>query len=96
MTAQQAKAQLDAALIRCEAGHWRFGSRNGLVTVRLAGALDPLRFSSRDRVVFLVDELGLRAEEVTTRAPRHWFKWQQAEWLTAGEPETANGSLFQG
>jgi len=96
MTAQDAIQLLEPALMKDHAGRYYFACRKVALFVRLRGMLAPTRFAARDKMGFRTDELGLTVEELKTGVVRKKFPWKQMEDLFAGEPETDNGSLFQG
>ena len=96
MTAQDAIRLLEPALIKDERGRYRFACRKASLFVRLRGIQAPSQFAARDKCGFRTDEQGLTVEELTTGVIRRQFAWKQIESLCAGEPETDNGTLFQG
>jgi hypothetical protein len=55
-----------------------------------------LRFALRDNVGVRTGRHGHTIEHVKTGAITRHFAWNDLEWVTAGEPEMANGGLFQG
>jgi hypothetical protein len=96
MTAQEGVERLKHVLTKDDADRYRFCCRKAFLMVRLLGLASPLRFSARDEVGFRIDERDLSVEEIKTGAIRKQFPWEQVECLAVGEPETDNGTLFQG
>lgn len=96
MTAQDAIQMLERALTKDNAGRYCFACRKASLFVRLRGILCASQFAARDKIGFRTDELGLTVEELKTGIVRKQFAWKQIESLCAGEPETDNGTLFQG
>ena len=95
MTVQAGIKQLEHALRKDEAGRHLFACHKALLVVRLLGER-PVRFSAADRVAFRVGPLEFTVEELKTCKVRFHCALERVENLTAGEPETDSGNLFQG
>ena len=96
MTVQAGTKKLEHALRKEEAGRYLFACRKALLVVRLLGERRPVRFSAADRVAFRVGPLEFTVEELKTCKVRFHCALERVENLTAGEPETDSGNLFQG
>ena len=96
MTVQEGITKLEHTLRRDEAGRYLFACRKALLLVRLFGERKPVRFSAADRVAFRVGPLEFIVEELKTCKVRFHCALERVENLTAGEPETDSGNLFQG
>jgi len=96
MTVQEAERHLGGALARDASGRFSFACGKTSVAVQLRGSASRVHFSRCDRVGFRMGPDGLAVENVQTGAILRQFPWAALEWLAAGEPETADGSLFQG
>jgi hypothetical protein len=96
MRADEAEKRLAGALAKDSYGRYVFACKNAIVTVRLRGESEPLRYGLHDRVVFRTAPHALAVEHLETGATSIQFRWEDLETLAAGEPETADGSLFQG
>ena len=95
MTVQAGIQKLDRSLRIDEAGRYLFACPKALLLVRLLGER-PVRFSAADRVAFRVGPLEFTVEELKTCKVRFHCTLERVENLTAGEPETDSGNLFQG
>jgi len=84
------------ALAEDGSGRYRFVCRKAVLIVRLVHSAKPRRFTAADRVGFRIDYLGIAVEDLKTGVLREKLLWERIETLAAGEPETSNGSLFQG
>ena len=96
MTSDEALKHLETALTRDPEGKFRFACVKALVSIKLLGKAGCKRFAAKDRVVFRIDRKTLTIEHLVTGTARYQFAWEQIDTLTAGEPETDSGSLFQG
>ena len=96
MTSDEALSHLGTALIRDSEGKFRFACVKALVSIKLLGNPGCQRFAAKDRVAFRLDQNALTIERLDTGMPWRRFTWEQIDTLTAGEPETDSGSLFQG
>ncbi len=96
LTAAEASDRLSWALIKDEDGRYRFACRKALVTIKIYGARDRVRFCARDKVTFRIDPATLTVEQIDTGVIRSQYAWDQIECLAAGEPETDCRDLFQG
>jgi hypothetical protein len=96
MRVEEAERHLAGALARDPNGRFAFACKNALVTLRLRGSPEPLRFVLHDNVGFRTGRHGLTIEHLKTGAVRKRFAWDDLESVAAGEPEMADGSLFQG
>ena len=96
MTVQEAIIRLEPALTRYGESRYRFCCPNGILIVKFVGTRAPKRFKAHDKLCFRIDLGGMTVEELATGAPRERLLWEQIESLTAGEPETSSGLLFQG
>ncbi len=96
MTSDEALKHLETALIRDSEGKFRFACMKALVSIKLRGQSRCKCFAAKDRVVFRIDHTALIIEHLDNGTTRYQFEWEQIVMLTAGEPETDSGSLFQG
>ena len=96
MHIHEAEEQLAGALARDPSGRFAFACKNALVSLRVRGSAEPLRFASRDKVGFRTGHQGLTVEHLETGVVARQFAWEDLEWVAAGEPEMSDGSLFQG
>ena len=96
LTAAEATGRLDCALMKDSQGRYRFACRKALVTIKISGTRDRVRFCARDKVSFRIDAETLTIEEIDTGAIRIRLTWDRIECLSAGEPETDCHDLFQG
>ena len=96
MTSDQALHHLETALIRDSEGRFRFACVKALVSIKLLGKPGCQRFGAKDKVAFRLDQDTLTIEHLNTGMAWRRFTWEQIDTLTAGEPETDSGSLFQG
>ncbi len=96
MQAYEAAERLQGALARDPYGRYAFACKNAIVTLRVRGNPEPLRYGWRDKVAFRTEPHALAFEHADSGTVRMQFQWDDLESLAAGEPETADGSLFQG
>ena len=96
MTEQDGMNRLIPALISTGSRQYCFCCRNAIVLVRFRDSRATKCFSAADQVSFRIDESGIAVTDLRTGALRELLLWQEIETLTAGEPETSNGLLFQG
>jgi len=96
MTSQAGMERLECALNKDDADRYVFACPKALLFVRLLGERWPRRFRAADRVAFRLDPQEFRVEELKTGHARFHCAWEKVENLTAGEPETNSGKLFQG
>ena len=96
MTSDEALYHLGTALIRDSEGKFRFACVKALVSIKLFSKRECQRFAAKDRVAFRLDPNALTVERLDTGLPCRRFAWDEIDTLTAGEPETDSGSLFQG
>lgn len=96
MRVEEAEQHLAGALARDPSGRFAFVCKNAQVALRVRGNTEPLRFACRDHVTFRAGRHGLTIEHLKTGAVAQQFSWDDLECVTAGEPEMADGSLFQG
>ena len=96
MNAQDAMRELRGTLIQEGPDRYRLTGGKTVLSVRLLGALTPIRFAPRDHVALRIDEANLIVEDLGTHAIRKAFPWSRIESVVAGEPESDNSDLFQG
>jgi len=96
MTVKDAERLLAGALARNPGGRFDFACEKATVALQLRGRAACVHFSRRDRVGFRAEPEGLEVENAKTGDIVRRFPWSTLEWLAAGEPEMADGSLFQG
>lgn len=88
--------RLEPALTKDSQGRYCLLCKKASVIFKLYGNSGRLRFVAHDRIAFRTDEQGLTVEHLETGAMQRRVLWDEIECLMAGEPETDNGSLFQG
>lgn len=96
MTREQAAETLGAALITDASGRFSFACRKAIVRIKVRGRSAPFLFRKCDHVAFRVAVQALIIERIENFAVKKCLDWAELESLSAGEPETDNGSLFQG
>ena len=96
MTQEQAVETLGAALATDASGRFSFACRKAVVRIKIRGRAAPFLFRKRDQVVFRVGAQALIIERIKCFTTRKSLDWAELESVSAGEPETDNGSLFQG
>ena len=96
MTPQEAVNRLRPALAQEGSRTFRFACPRVFLMLKLFGASDRLRFTSKDHVVFQIGEHDFVIVDSKTGLTRALFGWKEIECMVAGEPETDNGVLFQG
>jgi len=96
MTSEEGMRHLEPALERDAAGTFHFCCGKAFVSIRLRGTTICRRFAAKDHVAFRIDGNALTVVHPKTGLAPCEFLWEQIEMLTAGEPETDSGSLFQG
>lgn len=96
MTREQAMETLGAALVTDASGRFSFTCRKTLVRIKIRGRSAPLLFHKRDQVTFRIGPEALIIEKSQRLTMRKSLDWAELESVSAGEPETDNGSLFQG
>ena len=96
MTVKDGIDRFRPALVDDGSGRYCFVCRKAMLIVKLADATRLRRFTAADRVGFRLDYAGIAIEDLKTGTLREKLPWDGIEILAAGEPETSNGSLFQG
>ena len=88
--------RLEPALMKDSQGRYCLLCKKASVIFKLRGCSSRLRFVAHDKIAFRTDDQGLTVENSETGAIQRRVLWDEIECLMAGEPETDNGSLFQG
>lgn len=88
--------RLEPALMKDAQGRYCLKCKKASVIVKLRGNSSRLCFVAHDKIAFRTDDHGLTVEHFETGAVQRRVLWEEIECLMAGEPETDNGSLFQG
>ena len=88
--------RLEPALSKDSQGRYCLMCKKASVIFKLRGNSSHLRFVAHDKIAFRTDDDGLTVEQAETGAVQRRVLWDEIECLMAGEPETDNGSLFQG
>jgi hypothetical protein len=96
MTREEVGESLEAALISDSSGRFFFACRKALVMIKIRGRPKPLLFHRRDKVAFQISAEALIIEKLQCLTTKKRLLWESVERFAAGEPETDNGSLFQG
>ena len=96
MTPQEAEQRLAKALVKDPAGRYSICCKKQIVLLRLRGESKCFRYGVRDQASFLPEVSCLVVEHTRFGIVRRRFQWDQIECLLAGEPETDQGTLFQG
>jgi hypothetical protein len=96
MTREQGVETLGAALVTDASGRFLFACRKAFVRIRIRGRSAPFLFRKRDQVAFRVGAQALIIERIEGFTMKKCLDWAELESVSAGEPETDNGSLFQG
>jgi hypothetical protein len=96
MTREQAVETLGGALVTDASGRFSFACRKALVLIKVRGRSAPFLFRKCDRVAFRVGPQALIIERTERFTILKCLDWAELESVAAGEPETDNGSLFQG
>jgi hypothetical protein len=96
MTQEQAVETLGAALVTDASGRFSFACRKALVRIKIRGRSAPFLFHKHDQVTFRIGAQALIIEKIERFTMKKCLNWAELESLSAGEPETDNGSLFQG
>lgn len=89
-------ARLEPALMKDGQGRYCLLCKKASVVFKLRGHSSQLRFVARDKIALRTESHGLTLEDSETGAVQRVVLWDDIECLMAGEPETDNGSLFQG
>jgi hypothetical protein len=96
MKRADAVGHLAGALATGPNGTMSFSRKKAMVRIKISGRERPLEFHGRDNVVFRVDNEALIVENVKRQRCHRRIPWRDIEYLSAGDPETDNDSLFQG
>jgi hypothetical protein len=96
MTREQAVETLGAALVTDVSGRFSFACRKTLVRIKMRGRSAPFLFRKCDQVAFRIGAQALIIERIERFTMKKCLDWAELESVSAGEPETDNGSLFQG
>lgn len=96
MTREQVVEILGAGLARDTSGRFSFACRKALVRIKIRGRSAPFLFRSCDQVAFRIGEQALIIERIEHFTMKKCLDWTELESVSAGEPETDNGGLFQG
>jgi hypothetical protein len=96
MIREQAVESLKGALVGDAKGRYSFAQKKVLVSIKVRGRSTPFIFHKSDQVAFRVDAQALIVEKLGGFALKKRLFWAEVEAVSAGDPETDSGSLFQG
>lgn len=77
-------------------GRFSFACRKAFVRIKIRGRSAPFLFHKCDKVTFRIGTEALIIEKGQDFTMKKCLDWAKLESVSAGEPETDNGSLFQG